>query len=268
MRTDCPEKFHKIIPLMKLWRSGNWIGNLLEMKVRPQGLPTSNYRNKNELAVADKNLDLYNNVSYFVTKIIIGRVDMSTQPNVQTWRLPPSTSRSALLDAGGGDASFRRLIYDILTMSANFERIRERMAATLGLTGIQYHILMAVAEVGKGKPVTVSAIADHLHITGAYVTMETRKLARMGLVDKCRNPDDRRSVLLSLTDDGGNKLEGFAPQLREINDTLFCDIGPKTFRQFCSIVDHMRRTSDRTADLAEHLAQWGTPNETIAAIRR
>ena len=193
---------------------------------------------------------------------------MKTQPNMQTWRLPPSTSRAALLDASGGDGGFRRLVYDILTMAGNFERIRERMAATLGLTGIQYHILMAVAEVGQGEPVTVSAIAGHLHITGAYVTMETRKLARTGLLDKRRNPDDRRSVLLSLTDESWRKLENFAPQLREINDTLFCDIGPKTFRQFCNIVDHMRRTSDRTADLAEHLAQWGTPKETITAIRR
>lgn len=193
---------------------------------------------------------------------------MNAQPNAQTWRLPPSTSRAALLDAGGNDAVFRRLVYDILTMAGNFDRIRERMAATLGLTGIQYHILMAVAEAGEGKPVTVSAIADHLHITGSYVTMESRKLARMGLLDKLRNPEDRRSVLLSLTDESRKKLEDFAPQLREINDALFCDIGPKTFRQFCYIVDHMRRTSARTADLAEHLAQLETPKETIAAIRR
>ena len=174
------------------------------------------------------------------------------------WRMPKTTTRAALLGPDGGDAEFRRLIYGIFTMTVNFDRIRERMATALGLSGIQYHILMVVAELSAEQPVTVSVVADRLCTSGAYVTMETKKLMRRGLLDKTPNPDDGRSVILVLTDDGREVVDDFAPYLRDINDMLFDDMGPETFAQFRAIVDHMGRTSERAADLAERIAREHT----------
>jgi len=39
------------------------------------------------------------------------------------WRWPPTTTAAALLNDAGGDSDFRRMIYDIFTMSVNFDRI-------------------------------------------------------------------------------------------------------------------------------------------------
>ena len=171
--------------------------------------------------------------------------------------MPPTVSRPDLLDPSGGDAEFRRLIYGIFTMTVNFDRIRERMATALGLSGIQYHILMVVAELSlEADPtVTVSAVADRLHTSGAYVTMETKKLMRRGFLDKRPNPEDGRSVILALTAEGRAAIDEFAPHLRDINDALFDGIGPETFAQFRAIVDHMGRTSTRAADIAEDIAR-------------
>ena len=175
-----------------------------------------------------------------------------------TWRLPRTTSRPQLLDTDGGDADFRRLIYGIFTMTVNFDRIRERLATSLGLSGKQYHILMVVAELEPHQPVTTSS---------AYTTMESKKLMSRGLLRKKPNPDDGRSVVLELTADGRIAIEGLASCLREINDTLFEDMGPETFRQFLGIIDHMKRTSARAADLSDHVArQWREP--ASGAVRR
>ncbi|MEX2453742.1 MAG: MarR family winged helix-turn-helix transcriptional regulator [Rhodospirillaceae bacterium] len=171
------------------------------------------------------------------------------------WCMPQTTSRPQLLDEKGSDAEFRRTIYGIFTMTVNFDRIRERMATALGLSGIQYHILMVVAELSLEAAVTVSAVADRLHTSGAYVTMETKKLMRRGFLDKRPNPEDGRSVLLELTVEGREAIDAFAPHLRAINDELFDGIGPETFSQFRAIVDHMCRTSARAADMAEHIAR-------------
>ena len=180
------------------------------------------------------------------------------------WRLPPTTTATALLNNDGGDSDFRRMIYDIFTMSVNFDRIRERMASALGLSGIQYHILMVVAELSADMTVTVSAIADRLHTSGAYVTMETKKLMRRGFLEKRPNPDDGRSVIITLTEEGCAAIDAFAPHLQAINDELFDGVGPETFKQFRAIVDHMSRTSKRGAELAEILARDHTEIGDIA----
>lgn len=183
----------------------------------------------------------------------------TVEPPPETeWRMSKTTTRAALLDAAGNDADFRQLIYGIFTMSVNFDRIRERMATALGLSGIQYHILMVVAELSPDAAVTVSVVAERLHTSGAYVTMETKKLMRRGLLDKRPNPEDGRSVVLVLTEDGREVVDGFAPYLQEINDTLFEDMGPETFARFREIVGHMMQTSARAADLAERVAREHT----------
>jgi DNA-binding MarR family transcriptional regulator len=174
------------------------------------------------------------------------------------WALPVSTSLEALLDHSGGDADFRRLIYSIFTMTVNFDRIRERMATALGLSGIQYHILMVVAELTPDEQVTVSLIADRLHTSGAYVTMESKKLMRRGFLDKRPNPDDGRSVILFLTGEGQAAIDAFSPHLQKINDELFDGMGQETFARLREIVDHMTHTSSRAAALAETLAREHT----------
>ena len=182
-----------------------------------------------------------------------------------SWVLPSSTTLLSMMDDESGDAGFRRLIYGIFTMTVNFDRIREHMATALGLSGIQYHILMVVAELAPSERVTISLIADRLHTSGAYVTMESKKLMRRGFLDKRPNPDDGRSVVLQLTEDGQAAIDSFAPNLQAINDTLFDGMGPETFGRFREIVDHMTRTSARAADMAEILARENTEIVDAAA---
>lgn len=180
-------------------------------------------------------------------------------PNpAKTWSSPLTATREAVLP-GGSDAELRRLIYGIFTMSVRFDRLREAMAGCLGLTGIQYHILMVVAERdadnAASAPATISTIAETLHASGAYVTTEAGKLVARGLLAKHPNPADGRSVVLRPTEAGRALIDGFADDLRAVNDALFDEIGPETFERFGAIVAHMVGTSERAVDLIETIAR-------------
>ena len=174
---------------------------------------------------------------------------------MENWEMPTTTNQVALLDDQGTDASFRRLVYGVFTLSVNFERIRNLVASALNLSGIQYHILMVVAELSKERTVSVTDVAGKLHTSGAYVTTEVKKLVHLGLLDKKPNPEDKRSVVIALTIEGQNTIEEFAPFLREINDGLFGAIGPETFKTFLAIVEHMTQSSTNGVNIADRIAR-------------
>src|SRR5699024_3383906 len=111
---------------------------------------------------------------------------------------PLSTSLPSFLDKGS-DAKFRKLIYNVLTVSALMLKIRERYAAYIEVTGPQYSILVAIAE---SEQVTVSQLAQQLHVSPSFITAEVGKLHKQGYVKRNRNAADRRSAVLSLSKTG------------------------------------------------------------------
>src|SRR5258708_3708657 len=58
---------------------------------------------------------------------------------------PPSTvSRPALL-VGGSDGAFRKLIHDLIAYGHRLDACRDAFAAIVGISGVQYEILMPVS---------------------------------------------------------------------------------------------------------------------------
>ena len=180
---------------------------------------------------------------------------MKTAPLSQrgAGRAPPTTTLEPLF-VDGSDREFRRFIYRLLTMSARIDRLRERIGKLIGLNGFQCHIVMIVAELDGVEPVSVAAVAEMLHTSGAYVTMETGKLQRAGLIEKRPNPDDRRGVLLSLTGEGRRRIEAMSGHLRAINDVLFADFGSEDFEAFNGLVARMLWTTPAALAAAERSA--------------
>ncbi|MCB1480482.1 MAG: winged helix-turn-helix transcriptional regulator [Rhodobiaceae bacterium] len=163
-----------------------------------------------------------------------------------------TVSRPELL-AGGDDAMFRQLVHDLLAFSARLESIRAQFGAYLGLTGIQYTILISVRHLQDDDGVGVKALAGHLGLSGAFVTIETGKLIRAGLLRKRANPQDRRRVLLKVTDKAVAQLEQLAPMQREINDAIFESFDAPQFRVLSTQSSALRAGSDRALALAGYL---------------
>lgn len=150
--------------------------------------------------------------------------------NKHQFSLPPTISKHELLDEDGtSDRRFRQFLYDFSVLGSYLEFARGYLASQLGLSSPQYNCAMIIAHYQGATGVSVSDVAQHLHVTTAFITSEVKKLERAGLVDKHRNPKDGRGILLSLTPLGETKVQEISPQRLLVNDHLFRSISGKDF---------------------------------------
>jgi DNA-binding MarR family transcriptional regulator len=163
--------------------------------------------------------------------------------------LPPTVSAPALL-SGGSDARFRQMVYDLFTVSVRMEAVRDALAKELGVSGPQYSILMAIARLAGSDGVPVRQVADQLHVTGAFVTVEAGKLVRAKLVEKTPNPKDGRSVLLRLSRPGAARLERLAPKVRAVNDRFFGVLDRGDFETLARAAAALVERSDEAVEIA------------------
>jgi MarR family transcriptional regulator, organic hydroperoxide resistance regulator len=166
------------------------------------------------------------------------------------FRLPATASRAALLERGS-DSRFRQLVYDLLTISVRMETVRTHLARRIGITGPQYSVLVAIAQFQGADGVSVGKVAEVLHVSGAFITAETRQLERLGLVIKRINPRDRRGVLLQLTPHGERRMIAISPAIIAINDRFFAPFAPTAFRTFADGAAQLVNSSREVTELIE-----------------
>lgn len=88
-------------------------------------------------------------------------------------------------------------------------------------------------------------VADHLHVSATFVTAETNKLQRGGLITKTRSKTDSRAVNLAVTEAGHELLAELAPVQREVNDEQFAELTADEFHDLHRLVRRLVRTSDQ-----------------------
>lgn len=155
---------------------------------------------------------------------------------------------------GGSDIAFRKMLYDLGHMKTLLEESRSRIAASHGLTSPQYNVLMSISEKQGENGVTVKEIAEHLHVSGPFITSQVQQLENKGLVVRQKNPDDGRSVLLKLSLEGTKLRTQLLPKLREFNNLLFGRIPREDFEGLCrSII----KVIDNWEDAETYLSRTG-----------
>lgn len=143
-------------------------------------------------------------------------------------------SRPELLE-DGDDAPFRQMIHDALGFSTRLLEIRNRLGAVIGLSGPAFSILIAIEHLSKEADVGISQVSEHLHQSGAFVTLEVAKLVKAGLVDKSAHPEDGRRVIVRVTEKARGLLAELAETQRPVNDAIFAGLDPEQFRAFAAI---------------------------------
>lgn len=168
--------------------------------------------------------------------------------------LPPATISRPEMLSDGTDGEFRVLVHRLLAFASRLQAIRAGLGQLIGLSAIQYTILICISHLQDEDGVGVKEIADHLSYSGAFVTMETGKLAARDLVERRRNPHDRRRVLLTVTDHGRALLNQLAPAQREVNDTLFAAMGRDDFERLLDISGYLVDSADEALTLLDFLS--------------
>ena len=168
----------------------------------------------------------------------------------------PTVSAAAVLDrSDGGDRTFRQLLYDISTAAAHLESARAYLASRMGVTSPQYNMIMVIAQYEGDAGVSVNGIAEHLHVSNTFVTMELKKLERLGMVVKTPNPADARSVLVRLSAEGERQVQAVQPDLLFVNDHLFEHITPSDFLALSRIIASLIGDFSRTVAMLQVVAQ-------------
>jgi DNA-binding MarR family transcriptional regulator len=153
----------------------------------------------------------------------------------------------------GNDAAFRHFIHDFLAFAARVYEVRDRFGKAIGLSGTSYSTLISIAHLEDDGGVGVNRIAEHLHLSGAFITIEVAKLVNAGLVHKRTNAEDKRRVLLTVTPAGRRLLDRLAPVQAQVNDALFDALTGKEFLELRAILAKLVPCGDRALALADYL---------------
>jgi DNA-binding MarR family transcriptional regulator len=97
----------------------------------------------------------------------------------------------------------------------HYLRFSQNAVETAGLTLQQHQALLSIIGYPGREQVTVSELAERLQIKHHSAVGLVNRLEDQGLVERKQNPDDRRQVLIWLTQKGVDVLESLASLHRE-----------------------------------------------------
>jgi DNA-binding MarR family transcriptional regulator len=177
---------------------------------------------------------------------------MATRRKSRKVKIEPTISRPQLM-VDGSDAAFRQFVHDTLAFSARLQAVRGQLGAVIGLSGTQYTVLIAIAHLsGLEDKVGVNQVAEHLHFSGAFITIEINKLVTSGLVEKDTDEHDRRRVILNITPKARALLNELAPVQRPVNDMLFRAMSATDFERTRKLMSDMVQAADEAIRLLDY----------------
>src|SRR5262245_16184446 len=117
----------------------------------------------------------------------------------------------------------RRFTWEIASINVHLEELRHFWARTLGISGPQWMIIMALAELDKGPGVPVNAVSKMLHVDPSFVTTQSKLLEKRGFVRRKTSTEDARIVNMSLSDKTYKHLANLASQQDALNEFIFSE---------------------------------------------
>jgi MarR family transcriptional regulator, organic hydroperoxide resistance regulator len=97
----------------------------------------------------------------------------------------------------------QQICYAMHTTVRAFDAVYRDLLSEHGLSYPQYIALMAVAEHG---PLTVTRLGEHLRLDSGTLSPMLKRMESAGLVERVRDPEDERRVLVSATPAGRERL--------------------------------------------------------------
>ena len=115
--------------------------------------------------------------------------------------------------------------FEIAETAHGLRREFDRRAAPLGVTRAQWR---ALAWVGREPGLRQVELADHLDIEPITLCRIVDRLEESGLVERRRDPEDRRAWRLHLTDKGEPLVEQLRTLAGQMAQEAFAGVSPET----------------------------------------
>jgi MarR family transcriptional regulator, organic hydroperoxide resistance regulator len=155
---------------------------------------------------------------------------------------PPDPTQGA---KSGGTPSkdqhtIRRFTWVIASISVHLEELRYFWANALGISGPQWKILMALAEIDQDDGVPVNAVSKKLHVDSSFVTTQSKLLEKKGFIRRKNSTEDARIVKMSLTNKTYRHLASLASQQEALNEFIFSQFDDRELGTVTDKLDALR----------------------------
>jgi DNA-binding MarR family transcriptional regulator len=144
-------------------------------------------------------------------------------PNLSGSAKQPGAAESAVKNQD----MVRQFTWQIASISVHLDEIRQYWARALGISGPQWMILMALAELDQGDGVSVKVVSKMLHVDPSFITTQSKMLEKKGFMRRKTSPDDARIVQMSLTDKAYKHIANLASQQDALNEFIFAEFGDR-----------------------------------------
>jgi len=116
-----------------------------------------------------------------------------------------------------------------------------RDAATGDLTLAQLSILLTLLEQG---PIRMTELAAHERVRTPTTTVAIRRLEKLGLVKRSRDPSDLRAVLVDITPEGLAQHQEALSNRRAFLGTLLARLGPEDIEMLSNAIGPLERLAE------------------------
>lgn len=127
----------------------------------------------------------------------------------------------------------RKLSWEIAALSVHLDEVRQFWAQAVNISGPQWTIVMAIAELDpngeEGVPVT--GVSKMLQVDPSFVTTQSKLLEQRGLLRRKPSADDGRVVRMSLTEKARRQLADLSEHQTAISDYVFEEFGERELQE-------------------------------------
>ena len=128
-----------------------------------------------------------------------------------------------------------------LNLWRSYDRLREledKLFANYDLTPQQYNVLRILKAVKAEKPGTIPtlALANRLVSRAPDITRMLDKLEQRGLIERDRPADNRRTVLVGISEAGLSLLREIARPLRDCHARQLGHLPPEDLQRLCELL--------------------------------
>ena len=110
----------------------------------------------------------------------------------------------------------------IMKITKYLDRLTERTVGIFGINTGEFRLLLLMHRQAPGTRMSAGALAERLNLSSSAMTNRLDRLEERGLIARERDPDDRRSVLVSITPHGEDVV-GQAVQQQAKKESDFLD---------------------------------------------
>ena len=175
---------------------------------------------------------------------------MSMRPNRSRIGRPTSSNRSDKHDDAKSehlDEGARRLTWAIAAVSSRLQDLNQFWAETLGVSGPQWMILMAVDHFKTASGAPVREIATKLEVDPSFVASQSKLLEKAGFLDRSTSKEDSRVVLLSLTALAQTKILVLENRRSTLNQFVYEDLSPRELDDFVSKLTSLSKRLEKAS---------------------